>query len=413
MNVNKCSISYIDTYFIFIYNDFGDSMKKTIKDYKYDGKKVIIRCDLNVPIKNGIITDDTRIKESIESINYLINNNAKVIILSHLGKIKTESDKLENSLYPVYLKLKEYLNTKVYFSKDTRGKNLEHLVNNLQNREVLLIENTRYEDIPNKLESTCDEELSRYWASFGEIFINDAYGTSHRSHASTVGVSKLLPNAIGFLVEKEITKIDEILNENTHPYNIIMGGKKISDKTLVIDNLITKCDNLLLGGGMCFTFLKALGKNVGLSIVDNDNLEYCKNVLRRYKDKIVLPIDIITKDNIIKDIDKLDDNDIGYDIGPKTIDLFSGILKQSKRVIVNGPMGVFEEKEFTKGTKSIYEVLKQNDVKTLIGGGDSIASINQFGYTDDFYHISTGGGATLEYLSGKKLAAIEVINDKE
>ena len=387
-------------------------MKKTIQDYTYKDKLVIIRCDLNVPINNGIITDDTRIKESLESINYLIEKEAKIIILSHLGKVKTEEDKKDNTLYPVYLKLQEYLNTKVYFSKETRGKSLEDLVNNLKNKEVLLIENTRYEDVPNKLESSCDEELSKYWASLGEIFINDAYGTSHRCHASNVGIARLLPNAVGFLVEKEITKLDEILNENTHPYTIIMGGKKISDKTLVIDNLIKKCDYLLLGGGMCFTFLKALNKNIGESIVDEDNIEYCKNILDKYSEKIILPIDIVTKNKEIKNIDNLNNTDIGYDIGPKTIELFNNIIIKSKRIIINGPMGVFEEKPFDKGTISIYETITNNNIKTLIGGGDTAASANILGY-NNFYHISTGGGATLEYLTGKPLPAIEIIEDKE
>ena len=387
-------------------------MKKTIKDYEYNNKKVIIRCDLNVPIKDGIITDDTRIIESLESIKYLIKNNAKVIILSHLGKIKTEEDKKNNSLYPVYLKLKEYLNTMVYFSKETRGPSLEDLVNNLQSGEVLLIENTRYEDIPNNLESGCDEELSKYWASLGDIFINDAYGTCHRSHASNVGISKLLPNAVGFLVEKEINKLSEILNEETHPYTVVMGGKKISDKTLVIDNLITKCDYLLLGGGMCFTFLKALGYNVGNSIVDNDNLEYCQKILNEYNDKIILPLDIVTNENKIVSVDSFGKDDIGYDIGPKTIEKFTDILTKSKRVIVNGPMGVFEEELFANGTRKIYEALCNNHIKTLIGGGDSAASVNKLGFNNKFFHISTGGGATLEYLSGKKMDAIEVIDEK-
>ena len=387
-------------------------MKKTIKDYQYEGKRVIIRCDLNVPIKDGKITDDTRIKESLESINYLIDHQARIIILSHLGKIKTEEDKLTNSLYPVYEKLKSYLNTNVYFSNQTRGDNLEGLVKKLQNGEVLLVENTRYEDYPDKLESSCDEELSSYWASLGEIFINDAYGTTHRAHASNVGIAKLLPNAIGFLVEREINKIDEVLNENTHPYTLVMGGKKVSDKTLVIDNLIKTCDNLLLGGGMCFTFLKAKGINVGASIVDDDNLEYCRELLTKYSDKIILPLDIVTKDNLIKDIDNLTDNDAGYDIGPKTIELFNNILQRSMRVIINGPMGVFEEKPFDNGTKSIYQTLKDNHIKTLVGGGDSAASVNLLGFTNDFFHISTGGGATLEYLSGTPLKAIEVIENR-
>ena len=387
-------------------------MKKTIEDYSYDNKRVIIRCDLNVPINNRIITDENRIIESLKSINYLISHNAKVIVMSHLGKIKTEEDMKENSLYPVYLKLKEYLNTNVYFSPKTRGKELEELVNNLKRGEVLLMENTRYEDYPNKLESSCDEELSKYWASLGDIFINDAYGTCHRAHASNVGIAKYLPNCLGFLVAKEVTKLDEILNENTHPFVIIMGGKKISDKTLVIDNLIKKCDYLLLGGGMCFTFLKANNYNIGSSIVDDENLEYCKKILKEYTEKIILPLDIVTKENIVKDIDSLQDNDIGYDIGPKTIEKFTSILKEAKRVVVNGPMGVFEEENFSKGTKSLYECLKENNIKTLIGGGDSAASVNLLGYKDKFFHTSTGGGATLEYLGGNKMPGIDAINDK-
>ena len=387
-------------------------MKKTIKDYHYHNKKVIIRCDLNVPLTDGKITDDTRIKESLESINYLINQNAKVIVLSHLGKVKTEEDKKNNSLYPVYLKLKEYLKTNIYFSKETRGEELEKHVDNLKTGEVLLVENTRYEDYPNKLESNCDEELSKYWASLGDIFINDAYGTSHRAHASNVGIAKNLPNGIGFLIEKELTKIDGLLNEDTHPFTIVMGGKEISDKTLVIDNLIKKCDYLLLGGGMCFTFLKSLNKNIGASIVDNDNISYCKKLLDIYKDKIVLPLDVITNNGEIKDIDNLNDDDAGYDIGPKTNLLFMNILKDSKRVIINGPMGIFEDERFQNGTKNIFETLKQNNIKTLIGGGDSAAAVSLLGYNDVFYHISTGGGATLEYLAGVSLPAIEIIENK-
>lgn len=387
-------------------------MKKTIKDYQYKDKTVIIRCDLNVPIKNNEIEDDTRINESLSSINYLIDNNAKIIILSHLGKIKTEEDKINNTLYPVYLKLKELLNTNVYFSEELMGESLEEKVKNLKEKEVLLIENTRFADYPDKLESSCDLNLAKYWASLGDIFINDAYGTTHRKHASNVGISQFLPSAIGFLIEKEMTKLDSIMNESTHPFTVIMGGKKISDKTLVIDNLIKKCDYLLLGGGMCFTFLKSMNLNTGLSIVDNDNIEYCKNILNNNKDKLILPLDIVTKDNKIKNINEISDEDIGYDIGPKTIKEFTHILKNSKRVIVNGPMGVFEEEPFSHGTKEILQVLKENNIKTLVGGGDSASAVNQLGFASEFYHISTGGGATLEYLSGKKLPGIEAISDK-
>lgn len=387
-------------------------MKKTIKDYEYKGKTVLLRCDFNVPIDNGLIIDDTRIKESLTTINYLLEQNAKLIILSHLGKVKNEEDKEKNTLYPVYLRLKELVNNNIYFSKETRGENLEKLVKDLKEKEILLIENTRYEDLDGKKESSCDEELSKYWASLGNIYINDAYGTSHRKHASNVGISKLLPNAVGFLIEKEITKLDEIMNENTEPFVVIMGGKKISDKTLVIENLITKCNKILIGGGMCFTFLKAKGYNVGSSIVDDENLEFCKNILDNYEDKIILPIDIITSNKEIKDIDNLNNNDAGFDIGPKTIELFKENLQSAKRVVVNGPMGVFEEKDFSKGTDEIYKCLKENNIKTLIGGGDSAASVNLLGYNNAFFHISTGGGATLDYLSGKNLPGIDAIEDK-
>lgn len=387
-------------------------MKKNITDYNYVGKKVIIRCDLNVPILNGKITDDTRIKESLHSIKYLIEKKAKIIILSHLGKVKTEEDKKANTLYPVYLRLKELLNTEVYFSKELTGRDLETKINKLYPGQVLLLENTRYLDVPNKLESNCDEELSKYWASLADIFIDDAYGTAHRTHASNVGIAKYLPNALGFLMEKEVTNLEEIIEENTHPFVLVLGGKKISDKTLVIDNLIKKCDYLLLGGGMCFTFLKAQNYNVGSSIVEDNNLPYCKNLLREYSSKIILPLDIMTNNKQVKDINALDNEDIGYDIGPKTITQFKNILSLAKRVVINGPMGIYEEPSFANGTKEIYEILKEKHIKTLIGGGDSAASVNLLGYNNCFYHISTGGGATLEYLSGKKLPGIEIINDK-
>lgn len=386
-------------------------MKKTIENYDVNNKTVLLRCDLNVPIINGEIQDETRINESLKTINYLITQNAKIVVLSHLGKIKTEEDKKENTLYPVYLKLKEKLETKVYFTNETRGKDLEEKVSNLKNGEVLLIENTRHEDLDGKKESNCDEELSTYWANLGDIYVNDAYGTSHRCHASNVGISKRIPNAIGFLIEKEITKLNEIMNEETHPFIVIMGGKKISDKTLVIENLIGKCDKILIGGGMCFTFLKALNINVGNSIVDDENIDFCKNILKKYPNKIVLPLDIVTNNNEIKDINNISSNDIGYDIGPKTIEKFNNELKIAKRVVINGPMGVFEQKEFAKGTNAIYKCLKENKIKTLVGGGDSAASVNLLGYGDAFFHISTGGGATLDYLSGKTLPGIDIIDE--
>lgn len=387
-------------------------MKKTIKDYNLSGKRVMIRCDFNVPITNGKIDDDNRIRMSLKTINYAIDNNAKVILLSHLGKIKEESDKEKNSLEIVSVRLSELINRKVIFSHDTKSEELTRLVNNLKEKDVLLIENTRYEDLDGKKESSCDMGLAKYWASLGDIFINDAYGTCHRAHASNVGIAKLLPNGIGFLVEEEITKIDSVLKENTHPFIIIMGGKKVSDKIPIIKNLINKCDLLLIGGAMAFTFLKAKGYNVGNSIVDVDNISFCKDMLEKYPNKILLPIDIINENNDNIKIENIKD-DIGYDIGKETIKLYCDKIKDAKRIIVNGPMGMFENENYANGTRKIYECISENNIKTIIGGGDSASSVKKLGFDGKFYHISTGGGATLEYLSGEILPGISVIEDEE
>lgn len=389
---------------------------KTIKDYDLNGKRVIIRCDFNVPMKNNIITDDTRILASLKTINYAIDNNAKIILLSHLGKVKSEEDKKNNSLYSVYLKLKELLKTNVYFCEETHGDKLTNMVNNLKDREVLLVQNTRYEDIDSKKESSCDLKLSKYWASLGDIFINDAYGTLHRSHASNVGIGKILPNGIGFLVEEEVNKIDSFLEDTSRPFIVIMGGKKVSDKIKVIDNLIKKCDKLLIGGAMSFTFLHVLGYNVNMEYVDNDSISYVKGLLDKYKDKIVLPVDFMVSsslkdvNSVNKSLDELKVNDNGYDIGNESIKLFKDNLNGCARVLINGPVGVFENKLYEKGTKEIYQYLKDNNIKVLIGGGDSAASVNKLGFANTFYHVSTGGGATLEYLEGNGLPGLDVIN---
>jgi phosphoglycerate kinase len=394
-------------------------MKKKIDDYDLYNKTVIVRCDFNVPIKEGIIQDDTRIRASLKTLNYCIDKGAKVVILSHLGKIKSIDDLKKNSLYPVSIRLGELLGKRVLFSYDTRSSKLTDMVSSLKIGDVLLVENTRYEDLEGKKESSCDLELAKYWASLGDIFINDAYGTCHREHASNVGICKYLPSGLGFLVSDEIEKLEGILNEGTHPFIVIMGGAKVSDKIKVISNLVLNCDKLLIGGGMAYTFLAAMGYKVGNSLVDEDSLNFCKMMLEKYGEKIVLPVDSIVSESIDSDkvrtcdIDSFKYEDMGLDIGPKTIELFREILEHASRVVMNGPMGVFENPLYQEGTLALLRVLKDNNVKTLIGGGDSVAAVNKLGFGDAFYHVSTGGGATLEYLEGKVLPGIGAINDEE
>lgn len=386
-------------------------MKKTIQDFDLDGKKVIIRCDFNVPMNNGKIEDATRIVASLRTIKYALRNNAKVILLSHLGKVKTEEDKISNSLYPVAEKLSSYLDKQVLFSPDTRSSKLTEMVDNLKDGDVLLIENTRFEDVPDKKETNCDEKLSKYWASLGNIFINDAYGTCHRAHASVVGIPKYLPSGVGFLVEKEVQKLDNILKSDTHPFVAILGGKKVDDKISLTQSLLEKCDKLLVGGAMSFTFLKALGYNTGSSIVSDDYVEFAKEMINKYEDKIVLPVDFVLE-TTTKDIKDFSDGDIGYDIGYKSIKLFEKELDSARRVIINGPMGLFEDVKYQNGTKSIFKYLDKNKIKTLIGGGDSAAAVNKLGFDDAFYHVSTGGGATIKYIEKGSLVGIDAIEDK-
>lgn len=392
-------------------------MKKTIKNYKLEGKKVIIRCDFNVPLNSkNKITDYTRIKANLKTIRYAIMKGARVILLSHLGKVKTASDKKSNSLYPVSVALSRYLNKEVKFSTDTRGYKLEKMINELNNGDVLLVENTRFEDLCGKKESTCDEELSKYWASLGNLFIEDAYGSCHRNHASVTGIPKYLPSGIGFLIENELDKIDTVLNSDTHPFIVIMGGKKVDDKIVLIEKLLAKCDKLLVGGAMSFTFLKALGYNVGNSIVSNEHISFCKDMLDKYPNKIILPEDFITeKDNVLgnKLIEHFEDDDIGYDIGSRTVNKFNKILSTSKRVILNGPMGMFEQGRFSNGTYLIMKQLSEIKAKTVVGGGDTAAAVNALGFEKKFYHVSTGGGATMKYLEDGKLIGIEVIDDEK
>lgn len=394
-------------------------MKKTIKDFNLKGKKVIIRCDFNVPIKDGIITDDNRIVQSLETIQYAVNKGAKVILMSHLGRIKSIEDLEKNTLEPVADRLCELLEKDIIFVRDTRGEELEDAINNMNNGDILLIENTRYEDLEGKKESTNDQELGKYWASLGDIYINNAFGTCHRAHASNVGIASNLENGIGFLVEKELKVLDATLNNPKRPFIVILGGAKVSDKIGVIENLVDKADYILIGGGMAFTFLKAEGISVGSSLVDNDNLSFCKKIIKENADKIILPIDVVTGYEIKEDtntricfINEIKENEIGLDIGPQTIKLFSQYINDSQTIIWNGPVGVFEIDKFSKGTKELCKVIAQLKNNSIIGGGDTSAAVNKFGYQEDMKFISTGGGASLEFLEGKGLPGVDIINEK-
>lgn len=395
-------------------------MKKTIKDYDIKGKKVIIRCDLNVPIKDGVITDDNRIKMSLKTIKAVIRKGGRVIILSHLGRVKTEADKEKYSLKPVADRLSVLLKRKVLFVNATRGKKVEEAIANMKNKDVILLENTRFEDLKGEKESKNNPALGRYWASLGDIFINDAFGTAHRKHASNYGIAKRLPNAIGYLVRKEIKFLGDATLKPKKPYVVILGGSKVSDKINVIDNLASKADYILIGGAMAFTFLKASGFKVGKSIVDKSSLDYCTNVLKKYEDKIILPIDIITSTEIDENaltntrfINEIEEDEIGLDIGPRTIKVFKQYLDDARTIIWNGPVGYFELEQFSSGTKKLLEIISKINATTIIGGGDTASAAINMGYQDKISHISTGGGASLEMLEGKELPAIKVINEKK
>lgn len=392
-------------------------MKKNIEDFDLSGKKVIIRVDFNVPIKDNKIIDDNRIKMSLKTINYAINNNAKIILMSHLGRVKTEEDKINNSLKIVGDRLSELLGKEVTFINNTRGSELENAINNMNNGDVILMENTRFEDVNGKLESSNDPELGKYWASLGDIFINDAFATCHRAHASNVGIASNLPNGLGYLVKEEVDKFS-ILDNPDRPYTLILGGSKVSDKIGVIENMVKKCDYILIGGGMAYTFLKSLGYNIGLSLLDEESIDFCKRMLDSYKDKIILPLDSVVSDEIeelsnIKDIDLFDDNDKALDIGPKTIDEFKKIIDKSNTIVWNGPLGYYENERFARGTKDILKYLANSNKKVILGGGDTAACAINYGYKDAFTHISTGGGASLELLEGKELPGVKIINEKE
>jgi len=396
--------------------------KKTIRDVDLKGKKVLVRVDFNVPMdkKTREITDDNRIIQALPTIQYIIDNDGKAILFSHLGKVEKEEDKEKNSLRPVAKRLSELLNKEVVFVPVTRGKELEDAINNLKEGDVLLFENTRFEDLNGKKESKNDPELGAYWASLGDIFVNDAFGTAHRAHASNVGIAQHLECVSGFLMEKEIKFIGGAVDNPVHPYVAILGGAKVSDKIAVIENLLDKADKVLVGGGMMFTFLKAQGYNIGKSLCEDDRLEFAKGLIEKAQGKLVLPIDTVVAKEFNNDtpyrvakIDDIQDDEMGLDIGPETVNLFAKELVGAKTVVWNGPMGVFEMPNFAKGTIGVCEAIANlEDAVTIIGGGDSAAAAIQLGYADRFTHISTGGGASLEYLEGKTLPGVAAIADK-
>ena len=385
--------------------------KRTVKDLDVAGKRVIVRCDFNVPRKDGKITNDNRIIQALPTIKYLIENNAKVILMSHLGKVKTEEDKAKNDLRCVADRLSELVDTKVTFVPVTRGKELEDAVAALNDGEIVVVQNTRYE----KGESKNDPELAKYWASLGDLFVEDAFGSVHRAHASTAGIASILPNALGFLVEKEVKMLGAAVDTPERPFVAIIGGAKVSDKIAVVDNLLKKADKVLIGGGM-----KAQGYNVGKSLVEEDKLELAKEYLAKAEGKLILPVDHVCADafaedanTVVADNDNIPADYMGLDIGPKSIELYKNELAGAKTVVWNGPMGVFEMKPFAKGTLEVCTAISElPGATTVIGGGDSAAAAIQLGFAEKFSHISTGGGASLEYMEGKELPGIAVISDK-
>ncbi|MFC6170028.1 phosphoglycerate kinase [Loigolactobacillus jiayinensis] len=401
--------------------------KLIVSDLDVKDKKVLIRVDFNVPIKGGVIGDDNRIVAALPTIKYVVENGGKAILLSHLGRIKSDEDKKELSLKPVAERLAELLNQPVTFVPVNEGKQLEDAVNALAAGQVLVMENTRFQDIDNdfgKRESKNDPKLGEYWASLGDVFVNDAFGTAHRAHASNVGIASAMKAkgqkvAAGFLMEKEIKFLGDAVDNPKHPFVAILGGAKVSDKIGVIDHLLSKADKVIVGGGMTYTFYAAKGLSIGKSLVEKDKIELAKQIIDKAGDKLVLPVDNIVAEEFSNDVPSKDvEGDIpdGYmalDIGEKSIADFKDVLKDAKTVVWNGPMGVFEMSNYAKGTLEIGKFLGTlTDATTIVGGGDSTAAVKQLGVGDQLTHISTGGGASLEYLEGKELPGIAAISEK-
>ena len=392
--------------------------KKTVKDIDLKGKKVLVRCDFNVPLdENRNITDNTRIVAALPTIKYLLENNCSVILCSHLGRPKGEF-KPEFSLAPVAKELSRLLDKEVIMAKDVIGEDAKTKSANLKPGEILLLENVRF----HREETDNDPEFSKELASMAEVYVNDAFGAAHRAHASTVGVASYLPAISGFLIEKELKFLGEALDNPVRPFMAILGGAKVSDKIGVIDSLLEKVDTLMIGGGMAYTFFKAQGYNVGNSMCEEDKLDLARELMQKAKDKgvkLMLPVDTRVGKEFKPDTEsktvawtEIPDDWEGFDIGEKTIEMFSEELKNAKTVVWNGPLGLFEFDQFAKGTNAIAKVLSELDATTIIGGGDSAAAVRKAGLQDKMTHISTGGGASLEFLEGKKLPGIECLQDK-
>lgn len=390
--------------------------KVTVKDLEVTGKHVIVRVDFNVPHKDGVITDDNRVRAALPTINYLTEQGAKVLLLSHLGKVKTEEDKAKNDMSIVADCLAKLQSAPVTFVNVTRGTELEEAVKNQANGSIVLMQNTRYE----KGESKNDEELGAYWASLGDLFVEDAFGSVHRAHASTVGIASHLPSALGFLVEKEVSVLGKAVNDPQRPFVAILGGAKVSDKIGVIENLLKIADKVLIGGGMSYTFAKVKGGEIGTSLLEEDKMDLAKEFMAKGEGKLFLPVDTVIANDFsnpteIKTVEAghIPSDFMGLDIGPKTVELFKKELEGAKTVFWNGPMGVFEDERFAKGTIAICEELAGlENATTIIGGGDSASAAKNLGYAEKFSHISTGGGASLEYMEGKELPGIAIIPEK-
>ncbi|HBI8394026.1 TPA: phosphoglycerate kinase [Clostridioides difficile] len=395
--------------------------KKTIEDIDVCGKKVLVRCDFNVPLQDGVITDENRLNGALPTIQYLISKGAKVILCSHLGKPKGEA-KPELSLAPVAKRLSEMLGKEVVFAADDNvvGENAKKATEKMENGDVVLLENTRYR----KEETKNEENFSKELASLAEIFVNDAFGTAHRAHCSTVGAGEFLQERVcGYLIQKELKFLGEAVANPVRPFTAILGGAKVSDKLAVINELLEKVDNLIIGGGMAYTFLKAQGYEVGTSLLEIDKVEYAKEMMEKAKNKgvnLLLPVDVVMADHFAPDATSIVTEDanvkedyMGLDMGPKTIANFVKTIKESKTVVWNGPMGVFEFENFANGTLSVARAMAElTDATTVIGGGDSAAAVNQLGFGDKMTHVSTGGGASLEFLEGKELPGIAALDNK-